>query len=521
MSEQPLYEPVWFDKPQPADEIIPPFCRVEGFPSTPTPVGSAPMVVPPVQPVAPMPLQQLPFTPPPPSRIEQVLHPTIVTNSPVEHIKPYNVAQELLAQLPIRLCGETFYVYNGRAYAPVTVDQLGRYTMEVCRSSVEKKGSAKLIREVIDLLKSEGRIDLPEVDRGFLSFNNGLLCLADGKLLPHTAGIFSTARVEANYIPPQAGQHPQFSRFLAQVSGGDAVLEQRIWQMVGYALTPDTNAKAFFLLQGVPNSGKSLLGELLTKLLPPDAVTSLNLNDLGRNFGPSALVGKSLCLSMDLPATPWDSKAVGMLKALTGNDLVTADVKYQPRAKFRNSATFLFGTNHAVSLTQSDPAFLQRLVAIPFRYSIPREQQDRGLLEKLLTERDAIVASAMNAYWGLRQSNYVFAGDFRLNGVVTRSCQTEVPLAQAVAEFVCTACVLEENAESFTSDLYRVFQSRYPGANYSAFAVQLMNCLDNVFPGKVTKGRSRRPGEANPISALKGIRLKDEPGILSTTNCIL
>lgn len=348
MSEQPLYEPVWFDKPQPADEIIPPFCRVEGFPSTPTPVGSAPMVVPPAQPVAPMP-PQLSFAPPPPPRIERVLNPMIVTGSSSGRVKPYDVAQDFLGKVAVRQCGEAFYLFNGRAYAPVTVEQLGRHIMATCRTAIQQDGSAKLITQVIDLLRREGDIEEAEVNRGFISFYNGLLCLVDGNLLPHTAGIFSTAQVEANCAPQLAGKHPLFSRFLAQVSGGDAVLEQRIWQMLGYALTPDTNAKSLFLLQGVPNSGKSLLGELLTRLLPDDAVTSLSLNDLGRNFGPSALVGKSLCLSMDLPATPWDSKAVGMLKALTGNDLVTADVKYQPRAKFRNSATFLFGTNHAGS----------------------------------------------------------------------------------------------------------------------------------------------------------------------------
>jgi putative DNA primase/helicase len=451
----------------------------------------------------------------------QVLNPTIVTNPATGRIRPYDVAQELMAQLPIRQCGETFYVHNGRAYAPVTVDQLKRYVMEICRSSVQKEGSPKLIDQVIAFLKDEGRIEMSEVDRGFVSFCNGLLRLADGKLLPHTAGIFSTARVEANYAPQLAGQHPLFSRFLSQVSGGDATLEQRIWQMIGYALVPDTNAKAFFLLQGVPNSGKSLLGEFLTRLMPLDAVTSLSLNDLGRNFGPSELVGKLLCLSMDLPAMPWDSKAVGMLKALTGNDLVTADVKYQPRAKFRNSATFLFGTNHAVTLTQSDPAFLQRLVVIPSRHTVPREQQDRQLLEKLLTERDAIVVTAIRAYWGLRQANYVFAGDFRLNEVIARDDQAAVPLSQAVAEFVCADCVLEPNAETFTADLHRAFSVRYPGTSYTAFAAQLVTYLDNTFPGKVAKHRSRRPGEVNPISLLKGIRLRDEPGILSTTNCIL
>lgn len=501
--------------------VTPNFCRqAENLSSELPPASDAIMATPMTQPTAQL-IPQPSFAPPLPSRMEQVLYPTLVSNAPAEHVKAYNVTQEFLAQRPIHLCGEVFYVYNGRAYAPVTVEQLKRYVMTTCRGSVQKKGSPDLLDHVVKFLRGEENIVMSEVDRGFLSFCNGLLRLVDGKLLPHTAGVFSTARVEANCTPQLAGKHPLFSRFLAQISGGDTALERRIWQMLGYALTPDTNAKSFFLLQGVPNSGKSLLGELLTRLLPDDAVTSLSLNDLGRNFGPSELVGKSLCLSMDLPAAPWDSKAVGMLKALTGNDLVTADVKYQPRAKFRNSATFLFGTNHAVALTQSDPAILQRLVVIPFRYAIPREQQDRQLLEKLLIERDAIVASAMNAYWNLRRDNYIFAGDFGLNEVIAQTCQGEIPLAQAVAEFVSTACVLEDGAESFTSDLYRVFRTRYPGANYTAFATHLVNCLDNMFPGKVTKGRSRKLGEVNPTSVLKGVRLKGEPGILSTANCIL
>lgn len=512
---QSLFEPVKFDS-----FMTPAFCRQEHLPATPA-VAEEPTFVPMASPATPMPSQQLSFAPPLAPRMEQVLHPTIVSGASTGKIKPYDVAQELLMRLPIRRCGETFYVCTGCAYAPVTVERLGRYVMEVCRDSVRKEGSAKLISQVIDLLKSEGHIEMTEVDRGFLSLTNGLLRLEDGQLLPHTPGVFSTARVEARYDPQIAGRHPLFSQFLTQISGGDTVLEQRIWQMIGYTLVPDTNAKVFFLLQGVPNSGKSLLGELLTRLLPPDGVTSLNLNDLGRNFGPSELVGKSLCLAMDLPAASWDSKAVGMLKSLTGNDLVTADVKYQPRAKFRNSATFLFGTNHVVTLTQSDPAFLQRLVVIPFRYTVPREQQDRQLLGKLLTERDAIVTSAINAYWSLRQDNYIFAGDFGLNEVVARECQTEVPLSQAVAEFVCAHCVLDEGAESFTADLYHAFAARYPGTSYPAFAAQLMAYLGNMFPGKVTQCRKRRVNEANPTSLLKGIRRRDEPGILPTHNCIL
>ncbi len=428
---------------------------------------------------------------------------------------PYEVAQELMARLPMRLVGEHFYIYRQRSYVAVTVAQLNRQIMAVCRQDVEDSGSAQLIKEVEKILQAEGGLESADTDRQYISFTNGLLNLSSGQLIQHTPRIFSTAQIEAAYIPGLVGQHPVFSWFLSQVSGGDAVLERRIWQAMGYILVPDTDAKVFFLLQGVPNSGKSLLGELLTRLFPADLVTSLSLNDLGTHFGPSDLVGKALCTCMDLPGAPWENRAVGMLKALTGNDLVSADVKYQDRVKFRNSATFLFGTNHVVSLTQPDPAFLQRLVAIPFKYSVPRERQDRRLLDKLLHERDAIVASAMNAYWELRHNNYIFAGDYALNEVVTHDPAVSISLTQAVAEFFYTHCSLDPERETFTSDLYEVFDRLFPGvATYEAFAARFSNFVLGTYPDRVTKRRTRRPGEVNPTSVLVGIRLRDEPGIV-------
>lgn len=156
---------------------------------------------------------------------------------------------------------------------------------------------------------------------------------------------------------------------------------QRIWEVIGYCLVPDTDGKCFFVFQGVPDSGKSLLGRLIAECFNEDAVTSLDMTALGLQFGPAELVGKQLCLSLDLAATSWDARAIGVLKSLTGNDLVTVDVKYQPRIKFRNSATFIFATNHAVTTTMRDDAFFRRLVVVPFRYSVPRERQNRKLLD--------------------------------------------------------------------------------------------------------------------------------------------
>lgn len=279
--------------------------------------------------------------------------------------------------------------------------------------------------------------------------------------------------------------------------------------MLGYCLSPDTSGKVFFLAQGVPNSGKSVLGRFLSDCFDKDAVTALNINDMGQRFSTSELLGKRLSLCMDLPATPWKAPAVAVLKELTGNDLIAADVKYCPQVKFLCAAKFLFGSNHPVTLTTRDDAFMRRLVVIPFRRSVPPEQQDRTLQEKLNAERDAIVTTALAHYFNLKSRGYHFSGNYLLNDVIAKERSTEISSwEQAIPEFFFQQCELDQGAITFTNDLYQRFVGTYPELNHIAtFSTKLMALLDREFPGKVKKDRKRQAVGSNPQYVFKGIRL--------------
>lgn len=431
--------------------------------------------------------------------------------APVPKIKAYDIAQSLIAQLPMKMVGNALYVFEGRAYHLVDVNQMHRLIMEYCRWAVQAIGNTTIIRQIYEVLHAEYRlvVNTPPSKR-FVTFSNCLLDLDTGLTQPHTPDIFVTARIEGNYVPELANCCPRFQNFLTSISGGDRLLEQRILEMLGYALTPDTDGKCFFLLQGVPNSGKSVLGELLSSIFPEGSVTSLDLNALGLQFGPGELVDKRLCLSMDLPAAPWDSKAVGALKSFTGNDLVTADIKYQPRIKFRNTATFLFGTNHPVILNSPDEALLNRLIAVPFKFAVPNEHQDYELLKHLLTERDAIISTAIRAYQGLRQRRYQFCGNYRLNEVIA-PCTGEsvMSLDQAIADFVSQRCIRDPDTVTFLDDLHAAFCDMFPvQVDPQTFSVRLKALLTTSFSGQVNKIRKRKPGVRNPTSAFADIRLK-------------
>lgn len=271
------------------------------------------------------------------------------------------------------------------------------------------------------LIRSEPRIsnDRLKPANWIVALENGLLDLNSRDLLSFSPNVFVTSLAKGSFTFGAQIDCPQFSHYLEVVTGSDETLKQRIWGMLGYCLVPDVSGKVFFLLQGVPDSGKSLLGEFLASCFDEDMVTSLDFAALGQQFGPSELVGKQLCLSMDLAAVPWDAEAIGPLKSLTGNDLVSADIKYQPRIRFRNTATFLFGTKYAVTTTVRDDTFFRRMVVIPFQVSVPKSRQDRHLLQRFQAEKDAIITKAINDYLFLRENNYVFNGNYDVNAVVS------------------------------------------------------------------------------------------------------
>ena len=56
---------------------------------------------------------------------------------------------------------------------------------------------------------------------------------------------------------------------------------------------------------------------------------------------------------------------------------------------------FVFASNHPPCIEGEDDALLKRIVYLPFDTSIPDDQQDPDLEEKIWKERNAIVTKAL------------------------------------------------------------------------------------------------------------------------------
>lgn len=207
-------------------------------------------------------------------------------------------------------------------------------------------------------------------------------------------------------------QTPIANQFFQSIAGTDGGLVIRIWEMLGYLIASDMNAKRFFLLQGVKDSGKSALGRFIQNLFPTNSVSTLDLSQLGGTYLPESFIGCRLNLSMDLEDKVLSPKTIERLKLLTGNDSISQDIKFKDSTSYIGTCKFLFSTNYTLKMNNWDDAFRTRIICIPFRYHVPPNKQDKNLLSKLENEKEKIVAKALYFYKRLRDRNYIFCGQF-------------------------------------------------------------------------------------------------------------
>ena len=430
--------------------------------------------------------------------------------------RAYDIAMELMAVQSLRISGNALYAYDGQIYRFVDAPTMNRLIMKWCRPYVHAVGDASIIEKVYRVIQAEPNICIPSVDGvPLVALDDGLFDLTTFTLLPFSPEPFVTVKLNGSFTRGQTAACPTFDAFLTHVTGGDPILTERIWQAIGYAIVPDTNGKCFILFQGVPDSGKSLLGDVIASLVDADLVTSLDIAAMGERFGVSELVGKQLCLALDLPSGTLDSKAASTFKQLTGGDFVTADVKYQPRIRFRCLATFIFATNHALLTRDPDPALLGRAATVPFYFPVDKARQDHTLKGRILTERDAIIYRAIQAYGRLRQANYQFAGAFAPNEAVAEQGEALDNLTDALCGFCRKFCVPAEGEFTPTAALYQVFGDSigitWPGGIRS-FSDEVFRVLCTLFPQQVERDRKRPKGTSkNPERGFAGILLNKSP----------
>ena len=420
--------------------------------------------------------------------IQNLIHP------PKENgeVSIYDLMSLVLEQAQLVNYEGCIYWREGAVFCPVDDTELQKRLFVYLEPFLAAGKNPRIITNVMDLLKRNPRICANQTTEGpdRVFFLNGVYDLRNHAFTPMAPCDFFTSYLPFEYRP-ELEKCPYFEQFIASVSGGDPVILQLIWEVLGYILSFDMSAKAFFVLQGVGDSGKSVFGNLVSSFFNPEALAHLDIYRFKDRFSTSALRGKRLNICMDLPRAKISREAIGTIKMLTGDDTITIEEKFRKSESYKPTCKLLFGSNFPLMPADNDPAFRARLITIPFRYAVPKEQQDKHLLDKLLAERSAIAVKALDAYLRLRRRNYRFP-------VVQGICDMTGYVAEneLMERFVRECCQFRLDGYVFTADLQEAYNAFRASCNVppimdtSTFSKQF-----NAFcAGRAKPRRVRRDG---------------------------
>ncbi|WP_089743624.1 phage/plasmid primase, P4 family [Gracilibacillus ureilyticus] len=236
-----------------------------------------------------------------------------------------------------------------------------------------------------------------------LNCENGVVDLRTGELLEHQRDYLMTKNTHIPYDPE--AECPNWLAFLHSIfkdSNGRVMVEliEFIQRSVGYALTGDTSEQVAFFLWGTGRNGKSTLMNTIKQLLGDygkqtnaDTFTTRN-NEGGANNDIARLHGSRLVSTVESDDGQKLSEA--LIKQLTGGEPVTARFLRKEFFEYVPEFKIFFTTNHKPIVKGDDEGIWRRIRLIPFDYTIPKEEVDKHLPEKLQRELPGILKWAVD-----------------------------------------------------------------------------------------------------------------------------
>ncbi|GFO55964.1 hypothetical protein GMSM_29710 [Geomonas sp. Red276] len=367
----------------------------------------------------------------------------------------------------------SWYIWNGKTWQSDKNKQIEVYAQLTAKSifaevekqkdpkyksDLQKWGRKSLDNAKLKKMLLSANVHLPVSSEQFdthgwlLNVGNGTVDLKAGKRLPHRREDLNSKITKVEYHEDAVS--PVWLDFLDRIFAGNVDLIRFVQKMVGYCLTGDVSEKCFFVLLGENgDNGKTVFINVLMSLLseygtnmPIDTLLQKKpgsqSNDIVRLKG-----ARFISCSEANRQYNFDE---ALVKRLTGSDPITARALYKDYITFTPVGKIVIATNRMPRFDKTDRAFDSRLKMIPFDVTIPKEEQDRTLFDKLMEQADGILAWAVKGCLMWQNEG--------LGPVPTEAIpEGGVQLVCSVEGFLATCCDHGANLTVSHADLYRTY----------------------------------------------------------------
>lgn len=376
-------------------------------------------------------------------------------NTPIDYI----VKSKFLEEFFVRCCGGTVFLYDEERGCYQEQSEASLYV--AIRKSLTPEMDIRLtkvkIMDVVHRIISSPELQIkhesfdPHVD--LINFKDVVLNTRTGEDYLHSPHFLFTSYIDSDYREngdfvrirrnTRGGSGNYFDSFLEDCTQGDIRKIKSLQELTGYIISNEWRAKKFFVLLGLPHTGKSIWLTLWRALIGPKHTTAMSLKQLSDSrFMTAELFQSKLNITAEMDETG-HIKGTDIIKMITGGDLITAEKKGKDPFQFYGKTKLVAAGNHMPLLNKLDgtTAFTDRILFLIFNNSIPEARRDKNLMDKLLLEKSYIVNWALEGLRRLKENDLVFTE----SDDAQRFKQQYISDLNNVPGFLVDRCVVEVN----------------------------------------------------------------------------
>ncbi len=277
------------------------------------------------------------------------------------------------------------YVYNGSYWQVVDV---GDFRQSIAKAAIKMgvpslEARHHLFRdELYKQFIAEANLPTPESKQSTLiNLKNGTFEISDTaqELREPRREDFIKYQLPFEYNPDAVC--PMFDAFINQVQPDEAC-RRVLSEYIGYVFVRSLKLEKLLMLYGSGANGKSVFFGIVRALLGPENVCSYSLADLTRpdSWQRAELGNNLLNYTSELSVKLENS----IFKQLVSGEAVGAQRKYQDPFTMTDYARLMVNGNILPRATELTDAFFRRFLIVPFSVTIPEDQQDPELTDKIV-----------------------------------------------------------------------------------------------------------------------------------------
>jgi putative DNA primase/helicase len=318
------------------------------------------------------------------------------------------------------------------------------------------------LKAMIDMAATEEGIVLHQegLDRNpdLLGLSGGsVLNLRTGKTRAGQRDDFITKRCNIDVGEGVVSLAPSWASFLNKIMGEDEELIKYIQRAVGYSLTGHTSEQCLFFLYGTGANGKSTFLNVLQNLMGDYSIVIDPETIMSKNGGggatPELARLKSARLLVTNEVEEGKHLAENRIKQMTGGDIIVARPLYREPFEFKPKFKIWMAGNHKPVIRGTDYAIWRRIHLIPFALTIPKEEQDKNLPQKLWNELPGILQWAVAGCKEWRKQGLNPPKQVR---AAVDAYRDEM---DTLGHWIMDCCLLDESSKTDSHRLYQSYKS--------------------------------------------------------------